>query len=279
LVLIAGIAGVAGMQPPAATGNGIVYVKSKSKELPAGQIRGASAKCPDEMKVVGGGLTISEANTATGVHSSYPIDDGDRGKATDDGWRGVANSRSAGDKRVRTTAVCSKGKFTYVRGITSAPTGANTQVYAPCPVGRQIAGGGVQLSAGNTSLYPGASFPGDADADTEPDDLWYAEANNDSGGEETVIAHAICAKAGTYSYVDENEMVLTFAQGLKLATCPAGTRVTGGGGDTETNTTSAELAQTGSFGTGSTPDDGWVSWFNNHAGVPLGMTTFAICRG
>jgi hypothetical protein len=280
------IAGLAIMLPAVlvstASGKGLRYVSSDVKDLPAGKIKGATVKCPDGSRVVGGGVTVNDANTATGVHSSYPIDaDGD--SKYDDGWRGVANSRSAGDKSFRVTAVCSRtGRYTYTRASTNnAPDNANTGLFAPCPSGQRVTGGGVELSRGNTSFYAGASFPVDADVDGDPDDGWMGEANNESGTPQTMATYAVCAKAGSYEYVVANSSAPVFAQGVAFAPCPAGTKITGGGGDTETNGTTAEIADTSPYriaGPGPAPNDGWRTYVNNLSGVPLAITAFAVCR-
>src|SRR5215208_4897989 len=128
----------------AATG-GLVYKVSKLRPLPAGEQASAKANCPNDTSVVGGGLEIGEANTATGMQSSYPFDDGDANSKPEDGWMAVANSRSAGDKSMLAFAVCSKtGKFRYVSPLLE-PVANNAQaaVDAPCPADRSVAGGGV----------------------------------------------------------------------------------------------------------------------------------------
>ncbi len=261
--------------------HGLMHRHSELKKLPAGKIVGATAHCPDGSSVVGGGLLIQGANTATGIHSSYPVDDGDRGHKPDDGWRGVANSRSAGDKKLMVDAVCSsRGHFSYELGLAGAPDGDQGGGYALCDPGDQVAGGGVELSKGNASLAVAASYPLDIDVNTVPDDGWYGIASNESGSPQTVTTYAICARSGSYQYVAEDGSAPTFGQGAVAAPCPGGTGVVAGGGVTATSTTSVELAQTDPYSDGnhSPPDDGWLTHVNNNAGVPLDFTTFAVCR-
>jgi hypothetical protein len=281
--VVAGLAAtVAWAAAPASAATGLKYLSSPSKELPAGKIRATTVKCPDGSSVVGGGLTIKEPTTATGVHSSYPFEDGDP-NLKPDGWRGVANSRSAGDKRLKVTVICStSGRYTYTSVSTNTvPNGANTPLGAQCPTGEVVTGGGIQLSKGNTSLYVGASFPFDTDADMVPDDGWWAEANNESGSLQSMTVHAICARSGSYQYIAADSGAPAFGQANAPAICPDGTKVTGGGGDTETITTTAEITMLEPFpldGSDSKPDDGWRPTFNNLSGVPLATTGFAVCR-
>ena len=267
---------------PATAGaaGGLKYVTSKPKDLPAGTIKKATAKCPDSAHVVGGGLTIGGANTATGIHSSYPIDGRDRNKIPDDGWRGVVNSRSAGHKTFRVSAICSRrGRLVYTRTTTNIPTPGHIDVAAFCPSGTPVAGGGVQLSGGGSSDVIAGSQPVDSDLDMVTDDGWSGVANTTVDGAVELTAHAICARSGDYDYVSADGTVPGFQQGSAAVDCPGGTRITGGGGSSATATTSTELAGTFPYFNGaSSPGHGWRTYVNNLAGVPLDITAFAVCR-
>lgn len=72
--------------PANAAKHSLTHGHSELKKLPAGKIVGA--------------------NTATGIHSSYPVDDGDRGHKPDDGWLTHVNNNAGVPLDFTTFAVC-----------------------------------------------------------------------------------------------------------------------------------------------------------------------------
>jgi hypothetical protein len=273
----------------AATG-GLVYKVSNQKLLPSRVQATAKANCPNDTSVTGGGLTIIGGNTATGIASSYPFDDGDANSKPDDGWIGVANSRSAGDKAMRTYAICSKtGRYSYVRDTTLVVDHAQNSLMAPCEEGQSVTGGGLTLSGTSTVYAATATRPFDGgDADADEDDGWLAAVYNDSNSPQTVRAYAVCARSGTYQYSRFGP--LAAPNGQQQATylpCAGTSHVVGGGAEVlpggAVDSKGLEVAAALPYDTGvdadAAPDDGWYAAGNNNSGVGAGFANYAICRG
>jgi hypothetical protein len=271
----------------AATG-GLVYKVSKLRPLPAGEQASAKANCPNDTSVVGGGLQISEGNTATGMHSSFPFDDGDANAKPDDGWQSIANSRSAADKSLLAFAVCSKiGRFSYVVGGPQfGPDNSKIAAQAPCPAGQSVAGGGLALTQGGAeTLYSAAgTHPIDlpSDADSITDDGWGAEAINSSGIGQAVTAYAICAKTGSYRYDEVERDAPAGAQTETRARCPKLASLTAGGVEARSIAGGNEVAAALPVDGGDSdmvPDDRWLGAINNNTLVNgTELWVYAVCR-
>ena len=282
--LAAAIAAALAALPAVAAGGDMKYVTSDLRKLPAGETTAATAKCPADTFVVGGGLSINGSNTATGMHSSYPVQLGKhRG-----GWRVVVNSRSAANKRFGAMATCAKkGRYTYLQGPKEeVANGAQDASAIGCDNVGPLVGGGVKLSGSNTFFSVSESRPQDSalDVDTVPDDTWRAVASNSSGRPQTVRAFAICDRsmaADFYVYEDELDTVPDVNQGTLAAGCQTGTEVTAGGATTSSASLNVELADSHSYDNGGgneAPDDGWFVGVNNESGGPVTMYAYSICR-
>ena len=81
------------------------YRKS-SVTVPAGESAGVRAFCPVGRPVLGGGVRVSGAGSASHVINSRPIDTRDSGTVPDDGWRGAATNTSDQDLTMTVHAVC-----------------------------------------------------------------------------------------------------------------------------------------------------------------------------
>lgn len=278
--LLAAGALTAGLAAPPAmsAGAGLTYVASKLKPLPAGKQASATAKCPRRASVLGGGMGIAGSNTATGIASTFPIDDGDANVKPEDGWRGVANSRSAGDKQVFAVAVCAKsGRYSYVRRDTFLGPD-QTYEYAQCPEGERVVGGGAVVTPGST--IRGLAETGPLIQTPRRATRWYATANN--GVPFTIMTvYAVCTASGSYRYLTRDDSAPAGTQSGVAVPCPAGTKVTAGGAATTgTSNPWPELARSTPYRNGGTqPDDGWQADINNHSGAATTFSTFAVCRG
>jgi hypothetical protein len=274
------LAALAGpLAAPAQGASGLIYKTTELKPLPAGAQVTAVARCPNDTSVVGGGIEISDANTATGISSSYPTDDGDKGKRPDDGWVAIANSRSAGDKQLRATAVCSRsGRYTYVARHGFLGPGETTE-YAECPIGETVTGGGASVATGSTSrglastalTYDGSGYGSGWDAtavDPSPDPFT------------PMTVFAICARSGHYRYVERFGEVSDGAQGELAAPCPGRTKVVAGGGEIRTGSALGELAGSVPYGDAMrATDDGWWMAANNlNSGDKRPIEAYAVCR-
>jgi hypothetical protein len=80
--------------------------RKASVTVPAGQSAGVRAFCPVGRPVLGGGVRVSGAGSASHVINSRPIDTRDSGTVPDDGWRGAATNTSDQDLTLTVHAVC-----------------------------------------------------------------------------------------------------------------------------------------------------------------------------
>jgi hypothetical protein len=143
--------------------------------------------------------------------------------------------------------------FPDVRYVTNQVATSESTVTASCPEGYQVIGGGALRSGSTNDLR--SSFPaGDGTSWTAQ---WNASATNNT-------AYAICVPSDG----------LTLSGGLSAAnattvtaSCPAGTRVVGGGGSA--TSTSRELLQSFPFS-----DTQWRAVFDSGS---TGNTAFVIC--
>lgn len=280
--LLAVAALTAGLGAPSAiaAGAGLTYVASSPKPLPAGKQASATAKCPRRASVLGGGLAILGSNTATGIASTFPIDDKDGNAKPEDGWRGVANSRSAGNKELFAVAVCAKsGRYSYVRRDTFLGPD-QTYDYAQCPEGDKAVGGGAVVSPGST--IRGLAETGPLIQTPRRATRWYATANN--GVPFSIMTvYAVCTSSGSYRYLERVDSTPTPAgiQSGLAAPCPGATKAIAGGGSTGTSSPNAELARSTPYrdgGPGGPPDDGWQTDINNDSAASTTFSTYVVCR-
>jgi hypothetical protein len=76
-----------------------------TEKLKARKLGGATAACRRHEHVVGGGAAVTSDDVAY-LTASRPLDDGDKGKAPDDGWRAVLDSASATPADIEALAIC-----------------------------------------------------------------------------------------------------------------------------------------------------------------------------
>jgi len=79
----------------------------KSQDIPSLDSSNAVAECPGRRHVVGGGVELQFPSAGDAL-ASYPIDDGDKGKTPDDGWRAAVQSTTTEKQRMTTYAICRK---------------------------------------------------------------------------------------------------------------------------------------------------------------------------
>ena len=279
VLLVAGALLGMATAPPAGAAS-LKYVISKEKTLKAGETATQTAKCPDGSSVTGGGMAIAGGTTATEVRSTFPLDTGDPDVRPDDAWRTVALSRSAGDRQMVTTAICSQtGRFSYVERnvLVGAPQVA---AEATCPISETVAGGGVALPTAYNALNISGIYPFDDNGDAKADDGWEARVNNDTGELQGMSVYAVCARSGKYRYRSRIEAVGAGSQGGAAVPCPNGTRVTAGGADGNSGDLLVALARSMPYQDGGTqPDDGWQPSINNNASsASADVVSWAICR-
>jgi hypothetical protein len=277
---------------PADAGDGIAYTKSRWKTIGPGVSAKTVAHCPDGFSVIGGGVEISDRNTATAVGVSGPMDDDDEGQKPDDGWVGYIASRSAGNKTFRTHAVCAAGKYTYVKKDLAMTTDGRWSESAECPDGSWvIGGGGVHSGTALPNVVIASMVPIDTgtDGDTLTDDAWTTTFDNRSGGTVSARVWAICdvLSDASYEYLAGFESISQGEQEDVAIYCTLGSKAISGAVKVTYNgsANSFEVASIFPLDSGDKNhdrDDGWFAAANGLVVVDnpatLTMTPYAICR-
>ena len=80
---------------------------TETAKVPALGAKSATAMCPGRSHVTGGGVEL-RFPTLGDVFASFPIDDGDKGKTPDDGWRAGIQSTGMVQQTERIYAICRK---------------------------------------------------------------------------------------------------------------------------------------------------------------------------
>jgi hypothetical protein len=109
---------------------------------------------------------------------------------------------------------------------------------------------------------------------------FFAVGNNQTGDFGLIEVYAICANSGSYEYVEREETAPDGSQLGVAAPCPNGTKVTAGGVDPDSTSTSVEVARVTPYRDGGQlPDDGWQGTVNNNnTGAGVDFSTWAVCR-
>ena len=101
-------AGVGGMQTYATCrgSGGVRTTTTLTSGIAAGTADQATAWCPSDRHVIGGGGRLFGPIDEAHLAASMPVDGPDAGAAPDDGWRAVGYNETGGDKNVRAYALC-----------------------------------------------------------------------------------------------------------------------------------------------------------------------------
>ena len=189
-------------------------------EVGPGSTISVKSACPGRTKVLSGGASSFGGFGDSYISSSYPYDDGDRGKSPDDGWK---TKVSAFDSFVdlNAYAACAKLKPTYRdRRYEIAPMTLSTDEAVPCPDGDVVVHGGFK---GPTSVRPGASFP--------VDDDWGLRPENVSDKDQRITGFAVCSDELEVIYIASGTVPMpTGAQAFAEPQCPPSEpNIVGGG--------------------------------------------------
>jgi hypothetical protein len=163
----------------------------------AGQTRAATAACPHDMHVTGGGASLRGISPDSHLTATHPLDDRDRGKAPDDGWR--ARAHNSGDVRrvMLVRAICANDPPVYLEeGVVLEP-GSGKAARANCPSDAHLLGVGGRLDGlGSEAFLTVAMADDDGDGDSVPDDRAVVGGTNAIGaaGDKELTAYAICAR-------------------------------------------------------------------------------------
>lgn len=158
-------------------------------------------------------------------------------------------------------------------GSVVSPTGTQTRATALCPAKTVPYGGGVFVSSSSLSANVNSSIPTSTG--------WIADVNNASGSDTSFIAYAICAQKNKWWSIVASSAVTVnpSAQARATVSCPAKTKVMGGGGFSNSGSTlvdenSSYPAQSGA---GKTGTFSWVVDQNNASAAASTVTAYAVC--
>jgi hypothetical protein len=138
------------------------------------------ARCPDEYKAIGGGVSAEGVFNSTEAEVSRPI----KGLR---GWEGRTNNVGASASGMTVYAICATGRFArdvVYRSERSATltSGLQGQISAECPAGSEVIGGGV-LTEPAATLVATHSGPG----------AWTSRVDA-TGGNTIFRSYAFCHK-------------------------------------------------------------------------------------
>jgi hypothetical protein len=211
--------------------------------------------------------------------------------AATDGAAQAASGTHATVARIGTRVTASKhiGAFPAVAGITTGSlqsysvqsadstvaSGTQWGVTVTCPTGTVVVGGGVYMNGSDLSDNINTSSPVGTNA-------WQGFVNNSSGVSSNFTVYAVCAKAPR-GYRIVHSALVDNPTGTQtsdiMATCPAGSKVLGGGG--VLNSFDPNVALNSSFPVkskaGTVTKYSWRIDANNASGGDSGATSFAIC--
>src|SRR3954451_25163475 len=191
------------------------------------------------------------------VHSSAPVDGRDAGKIPDDGWHSRVDSFNGAHDTVTEYAICSTKQPSYMAKGVIVHHPSQPHLRTDCPTDAAL-GGGVEISPKYSSAYVTVSEPG-------PGGSWDGHAVAGlSAANQKVIDWAICAPASV-TYRSASGVIAPNGFGQASASCPAGTRVVGGGvrvPDVSMSEFDVDIRPTISSpfdgpDADSAPDDGW----------------------
>ena len=252
----------------AATPSGYMVVVSGFMTAPNGSRTRGVAVCPPTRAGVarqpqGGGVVISSGSTGANVASSFPY------RTT---WIGDVTNASGADTTFQVYAVCAKPKSGYALvatfGVTN-PAGSQTRGTASCPTGTKVLGGGVYSATVSLGVNINSSFPNQ--------NGWAVDMNNATSSTDTFDVYAVCSKyssktpPGYAVVIGTTQGNVSGTQSQADAICPAGESPLGGGGYSDSLSTSTNMNST--FPIGSQ----WGVFENNGSSFDSSITAVVIC--
>jgi hypothetical protein len=210
-------------------------------------LTGAYARCPADMRVVGGGV-LNIGGPVVAVGASGPLDSTvspsinptNAAKSTTDGdmatqwYAGVANDSSE-PAFERVFALCSTSSDATVQVTRFAIAGRSTGVMSvKCPTGQRAVGGGVIefswpdnriLASGPLDSSGKITSTTDGDVATQ----WYSAVHNLPNHTVDFKAFAVCSRDSLATVAASPFSVGAAAINHATTTCPSGRRALGGG--------------------------------------------------
>jgi hypothetical protein len=168
---------------------------------------------------------------------------------------------------------------THLENVAVGPTSEGSSV--ECPNGMHPLGGGVRSVGVPTAWSINSLDPFDTgDMDSLPDDAWRAFMAYGGPTTSSFLVDVTCSD-DLPAYRSKSFALPVDLDGLKAKVrCPAGTRVTGGGGFISGNSLEAQLSATKPKDFGDrdkVPDDGWAVRALNFEGADKMLTVHAVC--
>jgi hypothetical protein len=223
------------------------------------------ADCPAGTVVVGGGFSASPDIV---VSAQYP-------QIT--GWKANVRNTSGSSKVVRVYAVCLHNapgaSVEIVDESTVMPSNGSAEVYAKCPAGSVVTGGGWRTTCADVRFSQSAKTGA----------AWNIEAYNYTPNNCMLYAHAVCL-SGTGGKTSQSEVFYIVDRYLApkpeeiSVTCPQGTIMTGGG--YEDRSGHEELLIFINAGPwGEAPDAEWRVYALNDVGMATNpiLNVYAVC--
>jgi hypothetical protein len=174
---------------------GTLRHREKDLQIGAGKTKSAKVGCPGARHVAGGGGLLNAAPGDGWINSSYPVDDGDRGRRPDDGWR-VRIYNDDGDSHVMEVhAICQRRQPRYVQESRTLPPGSSSATFPGCRSSEAVIGAAIRVGGQASSGIPRALVPSDSgDSGDVPDDRVLANASNEVGApkDKRITGFAIC---------------------------------------------------------------------------------------
>ncbi len=220
--------------------------------IESGTTGNTTVTCPAGSIVVSGGFASS-----SGLRVYHSMMD-------DNGWRVYANNTSGSSKLLNVYAVCmhnSGGSVTQAFVQDNAVANDIAHLDVACPAGSFVTGGGWVI---------GSTNPVEIYNSSKKDNGWQIYINNSGGDTPLINAYAICLSdvSGSTTQVYESADVPANDIGNAIASCPAGSTITGGGFATNLGVIIYNT---------SIKDNGWQNYARNDLGTEKGLNTYAIC--
>lgn len=175
-----------------AKGVNLEYKSGTVPEQPKA-VRTFGIACPGDTDVIGGGSQI--ATSQSYINSSYPYDNGDKGKAPNNGWAVRVFDTIGGSGGFQVFAICAKQEKVSYKTATAKKLKSNhaSNQKLSCPKGEHAVSGGSKVSGPGDGAHLEGSYPFDSgDKGKVPDDGFKLSTFNDHGSKKNVRSTLIC---------------------------------------------------------------------------------------
>jgi len=169
--------------------------REKDLEIAAGKTKLAKVGCPGATHATGGGGAMEASGGDGWINSSYPYDDGDRGRKPDDGWKIRIYNQDGDSHPMEVHAICQKRLPRYVQDSLMLSPSTSSASIPECRSSDPVIGAGIRMSGEASSGIPRALEPIDkGDGNDVPDDGVLANGSNAPGAPKAkkLTGYAIC---------------------------------------------------------------------------------------